>query len=591
MTIRYTLLVSYLLLSLASVLLITLMIFAHLRETLHKEIETKLQSQASTLMQHIDTTLFERMQNITTWSNLDMMQELRTRDVDKRLSQFLNALHTGYDGVYQQLFAVDLSTKVIASSDPQLQGKVVGFVHPWLTITLNNQQLSLHPLDMEHKRLYFSIPIPDNFQSGSLGMLYTGFDWSEIFTLLTASQPLTNKNTDSYALLIDNQRHVIATSSSLENLVPDFHVLPAEWPLEQAKGAFSTTASFLGNREVLIGFAHSAGYRKFEGFGWCVLVIQPNEHIAASIWQLWQTLLLFLGLTLFIGMMVSLWISARIANPIIKLTEFTRDFMQGKQLTPPKLKASGEVAELSAQFSQMIENLEQSKQDIVRVAKLAVIGEMAASMAHEVRTPLGILRSSAQMLQREAHLSPIGQEMIEFILSESQRLNELVTTLLECAKPKAPNFTAQQLHVIIEHSVNLLQVQAEQRQVHIQLILSAAEHTVSGDRDQLTQVFLNLIMNALQHTPKNGQIRILTTGDAKHLQISVCDNGSGISDAHKQSVFDPFFTRRQDGVGLGLTVVQQIVLAHQGKIYITDNPGGGACFHVDLPLHLASTST
>lgn len=584
MTIRYTLLTSYLLLSLTSVLLIFLMIFTHLREILHAEIEDKLQAQASTIMQHIDTTLFERMENITTWSHLDMMQELRTRDVDKRLSQFLNELHSGYDGVYRELFVVDQNNSVIASSSQQLVGQTIGQIAAWRSISLNMKTLSLLPLDMVNKRLFFSIAIPDNFQPGFLGTLFAAFDWREIFNLLTTPQPFSTSNASNYyALLIDDQRHVIAHSANLENQVTPFQPLPEEWPLQQDTGAFSTQAKFLNNRDVLIGYAHSTGYRKFNGFGWCVLIIQANEHAFESLSQLWRTLLIFLAITLFFGALISLWVSGKIANPIIKLTEFTRDFMQGKQFVPPKLKASGEVAELSAQFSQMIDNLEQSKQDVVRVAKLAVIGEMAASMAHEVRTPLGILRSSAQMLQRESKLSDVGQEMIGFILSESQRLNDLVTTLLECARPKERDFSEQDAHAVIEHTSNLLQTQAEQKQITIALQLNAVRYRVNGDRDQLTQVFLNLIMNALQHTPKNGWIRISTVTEAKQLHIRVCDNGSGILDEHKKSVFDPFFTRRQDGVGLGLTVVQQIVIAHQGKIYVTDNQGGGTCFHIHIP--------
>lgn len=583
MTIRYTLLVSYVLLSLTSVLLITLMIFAHLRESLHSEIETQLQAQASTLMQHIDTTLFERMENITTWSHLDMMQELRTRDVDKRLSQFLNELHIGYDGVYQQLFAVDQHHKVIASSAQELVGHTLVAVPPWLTLNLNNKTLALHPLDIIHKQLFFSIAIPDNFQMGALGTLYTGFDWNEIYNLLSATQAGETQNTESYALLVDAEHHVIATSAALANRIPAFHALPSEWPLDAEQGAFSTHADFLDNQAVTVGYAHSKGYRKFAGFGWSVLIIETNEHAFASVWQLWRTLLVFLGLTLLLGIAVSLWISALIANPIVRLTQFTRDFMQGKQQLPPKLKASGEVAELNAQFGQMIDNLEQSKRDIVRVAKLAVIGEMAASMAHEVRTPLGILRSSAQMLQREQQLSPVGQEMIEFILSESQRLNELVTTLLECARPKTPHFTPQNLHSILEHTLNLIQSQADQKHITLTSHFGVLAHGISGDRDQLTQVFLNLIINAIQHTPQHGQISVATAMQAGYVHVQIKDNGPGIKDEHKQTVFDPFFTRRQDGVGLGLTVVQQIVTAHAGQIYITDAPGGGACFHVELP--------
>lgn len=585
MTIRYTLLISYILISLTSVLLITLMIFTHLRETLHAEIENKLQFQATTVMQHIDTTLFERMQNITSWSHLEVMQEIRSRDVDKRLAQFLKDLHIGYDGVYQQIFVVNQQREIIADSDNNLTQGLFPDTPPWLQTTLNNQTLALQSLDNLGTRLVFSTSITDTFEQGMLGTLYAAFDWQEIFKLLTAPLPFSSANVESYALLVDNEGRVIARSLGLQDKLANLYQLPKEWPLQQSEnGVFSTRAEFLDNREMFIGFAHSKGYRNFSGFGWRLLILQPNEHAFASIWELRRTLLIFLGLTLILGMIISLWISATIANPIIKLAEFTRDFMQDKQQQPPLLKAKGEVGELNKQFVQMINNLEQSRQDVVRVAKLAVIGEMAASMAHEVRTPLGILRSSAQMLQRETNLSEIGQEMIGFILSESQRLNNLVTTLLKCARPTMPDFAIHKVQTIIEHTVNLLQSQADTKQIALLIDESINGHLINGDRDQLTQVFLNLIINGLQHTAPNGHINISARILSTQLDIRVCDNGVGIADDQKQSVFEPFITGRQDGIGLGLTVVQQIVLAHQGKIYITDNSQGGSCFHVILPL-------
>jgi signal transduction histidine kinase len=126
----------------------------------------------------------------------------------------------------------------------------------------------------------------------------------------------------------------------------------------------------------------------------------------------------------------------RIAAPIIQLARFTREFMLDPKTAPPLIKASGEIAELNEQFMLMVSNLEQSQQDRVRMAKFAVIAEMAATMAHEIRTPLGILRSSAQILRREKNLSPIAAEMIGFISSETTRLNQLVSSLLESSRPR-----------------------------------------------------------------------------------------------------------------------------------------------------------
>ena len=181
--------------------------------------------------------------------------------------------------------------------------------------------------------------------------------------------------------------------------------VPDDWRFDNKAGSFHTQVAALDIENGLGGYACSQGYRSFGGFGWCAVILQPAEYAFAQIGQLWEVILVFLAATLILCILLSLWLSEKFARPIVKLAGFTRDFMVGEKIEFPAIKASGEVAELSRQFSTMINNLEQSRQDIVRVAKLAVVGEMAASMAHEVRTPLGILRSSAQLLEREAGLS------------------------------------------------------------------------------------------------------------------------------------------------------------------------------------------
>jgi signal transduction histidine kinase len=276
--------------------------------------------------------------------------------------------------------------------------------------------------------------------------------------------------------------------------------------------------------------------------------------------------------------------SAKISKPITALAKSTRDFMAGKPTQFKPIKASTEIFALNAQFAEMINSLEQSRLDVARVAKLAVIGEMAASMAHEVRTPLGVLRSSAQILQRETHLSDIGLEMTEYILSETARLNELVTTLLECASPRPPRFSLHDVQQIIEHVQELLRTRAEAKHIKLELKFNNTESRLYCDKDQFIQVFLNLIMNAIQHVSDQGYIIIYSQIENGFLECKVCDDGSGIPDVQKQAVFDPFYTQREEGIGLGLTVVQQIVMAHKGRIFITDNPQGGTCFHVQLPI-------
>jgi signal transduction histidine kinase len=592
MTIRRTLLISYLIISLASASLITLMIFTHLREMLHVKIENNLQSQANTLMRQVDTTLFERMKDLSIWQHLDVMQDLHVRDIDKRLADFFYELQAGYGGVYRYLFATDAQQEIIAASDFALIGQLHQPVPGGWHVDWDEHRITLEPLELTPAHLYFSVPVNDAFQQGDLGKLYAVIDWSQIISLLEAPLQFDFPEVPSYVLLLDADDRIIAMSNGLEGKLKRFSTLDI-WSeqFDRKVGAFSVNAPFLEQKTVLVGYAHSQGHLTFAGFNWRVVIIQPTEYAFAQVSKLWGVLAVFVAITLLLSIFLSLWMSARFARPIVQLARFTKDFMTGKTVAFPTLNAQGEMAELSTQFAAMIDNLEQSRRDIVRVAKLAVIGEMAASMAHEVRTPLGILRSSAQMLQRESGLSEVGQEMTGFILSETQRLNQLVSALLDCARPRPPEFALQDLHRILEHAMQLLQTQAENKSITVTFSPDTKSAVLFCDKDQIIQVFLNLILNALQHIEPGGRIDLTVRVLDNEIETRVCDSGPGIPDHHKEKIFEPFFTRREQGMGLGLTVVQQIVLAHKGRIFVTDNHGGGACFHVVLPISIEESVT
>jgi len=587
MSIRHILLISYLLISITSALIITAMVYSHLQDLLKIEIENKLQSQASTIMHQIDMTLFERMEDISIWSRLEVMQDIRVQDLDKRIALFLKEIRQGYDGVYRDFLVTDRKGQVLASSTvekkPPLSQPVVA-----TRSLLLEKQVWLQQVDLKNDRLFFFIRIADHFQSRELGRLYAAFNWQEIYRLLEIPLPFSIPSAPSYALLLDANERIIAASSYIRQL-DNWRFLSLKETLklkDDSTGKLIAKIDWLNDQPMMIGYAHSQGYRAFGRFGWSVLIMQPAKQALSSVSQLWQVFALFLLATFLLAILVSFWMSARIARPIVRLADFTRDFMQGKSAAPPVLKSSREIDELSRRFALMINNLEQSHQDLVRAAKLAVIGEMAASMAHEVRTPLGILRSSVQILQRQAQLDEVGQEMLEFIVSETDRLNVLITSLLDCAKPKPPQFSQHDINAIIEHVCSLLKSKIEEKKIILVKNLAGSGTYLICDRELLIQVFLNLLMNATQHTPEGGEVTVTTTHQNNTIVVNICDNGRGISDQDKDNIFDPFFTRRETGIGLGLTVVQQIISTHQGKISVRDNPvGKGTCFQINFQNH------
>lgn len=559
----------------------------HFSSVLTEEIESNLKIEALSMMQEIDWHVFERIQNIMIWKNLEVMQDIRVQDIDKRLAYFLREISQGYQGMYPFLLALDNKQQFIAASDMPFQRKLPNIEHTsWQTIKVSSQSIFIQTTVQESSFFALAVPIPDQFTSGNLGYLHTAVDWDSINRILESPLPFQQQDANSYSFVVDQNNQIIAASKVLR-LSGLLHTqIPEQWDLVHTdKGVQQVTTPFLETDTWLLSWSTSTGHRSYSGLGWKVVVMIPLDHALEPVFDMWQILLVFIAFTTLLAAAVSFGTARRIAKPIIQLAQFTRDFRHDKKSKPPLIQDSGEIAELSEQFTLMINNLEKSQQDMVRMAKFAVIAEMAATMAHEIRTPLGILRSSAQMLSREKNLSPIAEEMVGFIESETTRLNDLVSSLLASSRPSHAQFAMYSLHAVITHAIELLAPQAEKKSIELILHDRCLQSNLAFDWDQMLQVFLNLIVNAIQHVDVGGFITIEMNATPDTLVIQVNDDGAGVPDSLKESIFEPFYTSRQEGIGLGLMVVQKIINTHHGDISISDSQSNGACFTITLPVN------
>jgi len=577
-TIRNALLRAFIGLVLGAVILMAVLTFFEVRRALQSEIAGNLQSGAAAALQRIDTLFFAQLENLRVWRRLEVMQDIRVGDVDKRLSSFLAELREGQGNAYRALFCSDVDGRIIASSDAGLIGRQAPGVTHWHSVPGDgNAGLQLQAV---HERddgvVALRTPVDDAFGAGRLGYLYALLDWRAVLALLddAAGGPRA-------AVLVDARGRVIGASQALRTEHDLSQLNLAGWvtPLPAATSTVHDGAP-LGLPALLVGTAASSGYQHFPGLGWHMLMLEPTSQAYQPIWRLSWWMASVLLLTLVVAVWSSSRLAGRIARPIMALTEFTRRFRRGEATRPDPANGTAitEVGELRHAYVEMITALEDSREQVVRAGKLAVVGEMAAIMAHEVRTPLGILRSSAQLLARRPELDERDRELTGYIVSETDRLNRLVTLLLECAKPRPPDFKLNDLHHIADNVCRLLAGKADNKGVQLQCEFNAGDAVLACDREQLTQVFLNLVLNALHFVPQQGRVVISTADQDEALLVQVCDDGPGIPAEQRQRVFDPFFSRREGGVGLGLTVVQQIVQVHHGDIRVTDSPWGGTCF-------------
>ena len=552
--------------------------FFEFRRALQSEIAANLQFGASTVMQRIDTFMFSHVENMRVWRGLEVMQDIRVNDVDKRLSHSLSDLHAGQGVVYRTLLCTDNGGRIVAASDPALIGRMAPTASAWRSIPgarLGN--VAIAPIYGRRDGVaVLRTPIANAFGSGDIGYLYVLLDWNAVQSLLDEAVG----NGPRGLLLLDRDGRAIAASRNLRSRLDLPHLRLDDWVLPHA-GATSYIRSgvALGYRALLVGVAASSGYQQFPGLGWRIVMIEPTSVSFGPIWRLLWAMLAVLLLTLGAGVWISSRLAGRIAQPIVALTDFARRFRQGDSALPAVPPSTiSEVGELHHAYVEMIEALQRSREQIVRAGKLAVVGEMAAIMAHEVRTPMGILRSSAQLLQRQPHLGEKEHELIGFILSETERLNRLVTMLLECARPTPPNFRPHDLYAIIDSVISLLGSRAEQAGILLSREFQDESAVFECDREQIMQVLLNLVLNALSFVPAGGRVAVSAARTARELRIVVADSGPGVPEDMRQRIFDPFFSRREGGIGLGLTIVQQIVHVHGGEIEVGESIWGGAAF-------------
>lgn len=221
----------------------------------------------------------------------------------------------------------------------------------------------------------------------------------------------------------------------------------------------------------------------------------------------------------------------------------------------------------------------------IKQQKLIILGEMTAMIAHELKNPLGVINSSAQYLATGKQSKDVQDEVVQYILEETQNLNEAINNLLGLAKQRPPHF--EQID-ITQHLSGFVKRWVQNNDhnplISVEVQIDKYLPQLYADHRQLNQVLFNLIRNSEEMMPDGGHILLCAKSDKETITISILDNGPGISDNDKEKLFNNFFTTKKDGVGLGLFICRQIIHAHKGSISIENRDTGGASVIICLPL-------
>ncbi|MDG4727970.1 PAS domain-containing sensor histidine kinase [Bacillus sp. GBSC66] len=242
----------------------------------------------------------------------------------------------------------------------------------------------------------------------------------------------------------------------------------------------------------------------------------------------------------------------------------------------------GTVADITKQKQAKLE-LERSNQQLqMQAQKLAVAGQIAAGIAHEVRNPLTSVNGFLQLMKTQY---PERTDYFDIIFSEIKRIDFVLSELLVLAKPQAVHFQEVQLHELLEQVITLLKTNAVLSNIDLKQPFKKQDAgAILADANQMKQLFINLIKNAIEAMPEGGSIYISTEKVLNEWKITIQDEGKGMSEEDIQKIYDPFFSTKKEGTGLGLTICATILKDHHGRMDVSSELGKGAAFQIYLPV-------
>ncbi len=353
----------------------------------------------------------------------------------------------------------------------------------------------------------------------------------------------------------------------------------------------------------------------FRPVQWMLIAEQSTDEVFARVnrYRMW-IIALFLLLSCIIAT-VCVLISRTIVHPIKELADATVAVAGGNFDKQLKVDGRDELGRLTVAFNQMaqqlrfyyasLENriastreelekvsgeLQKSKEVLARSEKLVALGQVSAGMAHEIRTPLTSIKLFIQSLESTFPLDDETLEDLSIIKVEIDRMEEIINRFLSFARPVEPKFESVSINQILSDAISLIKTRIEGGKIVIETEYDDSLPLIAGDRRQLGQVFMNMLLNSIEAMPEGGRISVATNVISvsdeyrKLLKITIVDTGCGIDEASRRYIFDPFFTTKDSGTGMGLAIAFTVIEQHGGLIEVESEPFKGTTFMIYLPL-------
>ncbi len=286
-----------------------------------------------------------------------------------------------------------------------------------------------------------------------------------------------------------------------------------------------------------------------------------------------------------------------IQRPMVELQEKVALISEGNlDVAVSFAERNDEIGDLGRNFNHMMQQLRESRKEIEtmhrtqmsRAEHLATLGELATGLAHEIRNPLAGIAGVIEIIGRDLPETSPARAMVKDVRLEINQINRILTDLLETARPHPPQMMRSNLNTTVEHAVMLARQQVLSQPIKIELQQAPDLPEVEHDSDQIHQVLLNLLLNAVQAVDGAGTVRVEIGSRDDCASVIVSDTGHGIPEQQLSQIFRPFYTTRGNGTGLGLSLAHRIIEDHHGRINVTSIVGKGSKFEVLLPFEAAT---
>lgn len=305
------------------------------------------------------------------------------------------------------------------------------------------------------------------------------------------------------------------------------------------------------------------------------------------------------GAAILIGLLISLWVSARITKPVEVLAGGAREVASGRWDTVIDLRGRDEIGQLAAAFNEMTQTLEAQREQLVQTERVAAWRELARRLAHELRNPLFPLQITVENLQKARKLDAkqfleVFNESTATLKEELANLNTIVGRFSDFSKMPAPHFAHVNVNEALRHAVRLFEPQFNavgKPPVIPEYFLTEPLPEIDADADLLHRAFQNLVLNALDAMPAGGTLTLRTTEHEGNVRIEVTDTGKGLTPEECSRLFTPYYTTKLQGTGLGLAIIQSVISDHHGTISVSSDEGRGTTFRIELPQRQSAHAT